>query len=67
MSHLWMAEFSICRLYTVPSGDAPHRIDAILVGCRTSNVKTTCRKSCPANVLQVSNLIFDPLLQGSVG
>ena len=38
------------RLYTVPSGDALRQIDAILVGYKTSNVKTTCRKSYPANV-----------------
>ena len=35
------------------------QIYAIMVGSKTLNVKTTCRKSCPANILQVSNLILD--------
>ena len=30
-----------------------------MVGSKTSSVKTTCRKLCPANVLLVSNLICD--------
>ena len=39
------------------------QIDTILVGSTTSNSKTTCRLSCPANLVQVSNLIIDPCFQ----
>ena len=53
-----MAEFHM--LYHIPSGDALHQIDTNLAGSTTLNVKTTCRKSFPANLLQVSYLVFDP-------
>ena len=48
------------RLYSVPSRDALCRTDTLLVGSRISSMKTAYRESCPANVLQVSDLIFDP-------
>ena len=47
--------------------DALRHGDAILVGSTTSYVKTTCRKSCPASLLQVSNLIFDPYFKIQLG
>ena len=52
MSHFRITDFSIWILY---------------IGSRTSNEKTTCRKSCPANLLQVSNLIFDTCFKVQLG
>ena len=65
-----MAEFSMflyVRLYHVPSGDALCRIDAILVGSRPSDVKTTSQKSCPVNALQVVDSIFEPCFKVQLG
>ena len=60
--------FVYFTLYHIPSGDALHQIDEmILVGSRTSSVKTTCRNLCPVNLLQLSNLIFDHCFNVQLG
>ena len=53
-------------LYHIPSGDALRQIDAILIVSRTSNEKTTCKKTTCESFASVK-FDFDPCFKIHLG
>ena len=59
--------FLYVRLHHILTRDVLRQSDAILFVSRTLDVKTTQRKSCAVNVLQVLDLIFEPCFKVQFG